>query len=125
MNKKVSFDFDSTLDRQDVQSFAKELIENNIDVWVHTSRYDYSEIIYLSNWNDDLYSVIENLGIPKSNVVFTQMIDKYKFLKDKDFIWHLDDDNIEVNLINRYTNVKGICVYDNKNWKSDCSELLK
>jgi len=41
MDKKiVTFDFDATLSRPDVQEYAKELIEKGIDVWVVTARYD-------------------------------------------------------------------------------------
>jgi restriction endonuclease Mrr len=36
---KISFDFDSTLDREDVQEFAKELVEKGHDVWITTSRF--------------------------------------------------------------------------------------
>ena len=35
----VSFDFDSTLSRKDVQEYAKELLERGIDVWVVTTVY--------------------------------------------------------------------------------------
>jgi hypothetical protein len=37
--KKVSFDFDSTLSRDDVQEFTSELINLGFDVWVVTSRF--------------------------------------------------------------------------------------
>ena len=37
---KVSFDFDSTLSRKDVQSFAKELVDRGLEVWIVTSRFD-------------------------------------------------------------------------------------
>jgi hypothetical protein len=38
--KKVSFDFDSTLSRDDVQEFASDLIDLGFDVWVVTSRFN-------------------------------------------------------------------------------------
>ena len=36
--KKVSFDFDGTLSRLDVQKYAKSLIEQGFEVWIVTSR---------------------------------------------------------------------------------------
>ena len=36
MKGKVSFDFDSTLDRKDVQRFAKQLIDDGYEVWIKT-----------------------------------------------------------------------------------------
>ena len=37
---KVSFDFDGTLSRKDVQNFAKSLVNTGYDVWIVTSRFD-------------------------------------------------------------------------------------
>jgi len=36
---KVSFDFDATLSRYDVEEYATELIQRNIDVYICTSRF--------------------------------------------------------------------------------------
>ena len=36
---KVSFDFDHTLSRKDVQTFAKELVNEGHEVWIVTSRF--------------------------------------------------------------------------------------
>jgi len=36
---KVSFDFDGTLSKKDVQKFAKELVEEGHEVWIVTSRF--------------------------------------------------------------------------------------
>ena len=36
----VTFDFDGTLSRNDVQEYALELMSKGVDVWVVTSRYD-------------------------------------------------------------------------------------
>ena len=36
---KVSFDFDGTLSRKDVQKLAKELVSEGHEVWIVTSRF--------------------------------------------------------------------------------------
>ena len=57
---KVSFDFDSTLSRKDVQKFAKELIDKGIDVHIVTSRSSFKQLDE-EGYNDDLYEVADNL----------------------------------------------------------------
>ena len=97
---KVSFDFDGTLSRPDVQAYAKELIERGIEVIVTTSRYnEEKKHLYRSNpTNDDMYAVTDNLGIKRENVHFTNMEDKVDNLQE-DVAWHLDDDEYELGLI--------------------------
>jgi len=121
---KISFDFDATLDRNHIQEYAKELVDKGYDVWVHTLRMKNLEGGYNKDWNDDLYKVIKEVGIPEERVVFCEMIDKWEFLKGKGFIWHLDDDYQECNLINRLTDCIGVCHYGNSTWKNKCNKSL-
>ena len=52
------------------------------------------------------------------------MIYKWEFFKDKDFIWHLDDNEVELKLIRgNCPNLKGIDVLYG-NWKQKCEKLL-
>ena len=114
---KVSFDFDGTLSRKDVQDFAKELIGKGIDVWIVTSRIATEQ-------NDELYKVAESVGVVKDKIVFTEHIDKIVFLKDKGFEFHLDDDEHELILIMQS---KDSCVPLNVghfSWKENCLEVL-
>lgn len=107
-NRKVSFDFDSTLSRKDVQSFAKELISKSIDVWICTSRFSDENIPH-NNWNNsDLFNVANELGISKDKIIFTNMWDKWTMLKEQGFIFHLDDESWELFLINKHTKTIGI-----------------
>jgi len=127
--KKVSFDFDGTLSRVDVQDYAKSLIERGIEVWIVTSRLHEKNADNLQ-WNDDLYEVAEKLGIPKSQIHFMNynifMDDKSYWLKEHEFIWHLDDDFTEIKSIQRECkNTKGISVFGNSTWKRKCDKLLK
>lgn len=122
---KVSFDFDSTLDRESVQKYAAELISKGIDVWITTSRMSDRENDWAKDWNDDLYEVAERLGIPREKIRFTNMIDKYKYFEKEDFIWHLDDDWIENGLINKHTKTKAISHIGSGNWIGKCNRLIK
>ena len=53
----VTFDFDGTLSRADVQEYALELISKGVDVWVVTSRYDelQKHRYQINPTNDDLW----------------------------------------------------------------------
>ena len=117
--KKVSFDFDSTLDRLDAQEYAKELVNRGIEVWICTSRYSDK-----NNKNEDLHKIATEVGIKKEHIHFQEMQDKYFFFIDKDFIWHLDDDWIELKLIIHNTKTKGISIFGQSNWKKKCEKLL-
>lgn len=119
---KVSFDFDSTLDKKLVQEFAESLINKGHEIWICTSRThpDNSK----PGWNDDLFLVSDRLGIPRDQIIFCNHEIKSDFLKDKGFVWHLDDDWIELNEINRTTDIVGISVFGNSTWKQKCTKLL-
>lgn len=125
---KVSFDFDSTLDRKDVQEYASELISRGVEVWIVTSRVENPMAFYGSedarylNWNDDLFSVASTLGIPKERIRFTAYQDKSEFLIPNNFTWHLDDDTQELFMIKR-SKVRGIQVESNS-WKNKCERIL-
>jgi hypothetical protein len=131
---KVSFDFDSTLSRKDVQVFAKELVSEGHEVWIVTSRFS-DEAGKEKNWhwilgqNQRLFDVAEDCGIKVENIHFTCMESKSLFLEGKGFIFHLDDDDIELMDIlesNRSTEVKCFPVnVEHFEWKETCKEILR
>jgi hypothetical protein len=127
--KKISFDFDSTLSRTDVQEFAKSLISEGFDVWIVTSRFDDNTAEEKNWWwikknNKELYDIAESCGIKKENIIFTQMIDKIEFLKDKGFLFHLDDDELEIEFIKESgDSCEGIWV-ELKDWKEKCKKMI-
>jgi hypothetical protein len=127
--KKVSFDFDSTLDRPDVQRFAKELVSQGQDVWVVTSRVA-TESALLKGWhwigrqNEQLYMVAEDCGIPRDKIVFTEYVDKIEFLKGKGFTFHLDDDEVELELISLSEDSCEPVDVKKQDWEILCRELL-
>ena len=93
--KKMSFDYDDTLDRKDVQAFAKYLVNKGYDVWIVTSRYN-TEGAIINGWpwieaqNEVLFRVAEEVGIKKENIVFTNHMDKIDYLSNKGFLFHLE-----------------------------------
>lgn len=127
---KISFDFDSTLDREDVQEFAKQLVNDGHEIWITTSRFDTESSLKKGWWwieknNQQLYDVADECGISRDNISFTAMIDKIKFLEGKDFLFHLDDDEVELELIQESDdNCVGVWV-ELKDWKETCINLIK
>jgi len=119
---KVSFDFDSTLDNQHVQNFAKKLMDDGFDVHIVTGRPTHWSSY--EKWdNDDLYAVAKKLNIKKENIHFNDFkLKKYFFLKNEDFIFHLDDDHIETEEINFFTKVPAI-LFDEK-WMDNIMKLI-
>jgi len=121
---KVSFDFDSTLSRIDVQEYAKTLIDKGIEVWICTSRLEPSKAPN-KEWNDDLFLVADNLGIKRSNIIFCNYENKSVALNGKGFLFHIDDDNIELSFIKTDTDVTPIYLFGNKQWREHCDNALK
>lgn len=129
MKKKVSFDYDATLSRKDVQKFAKELVEQGVDVWIVTSRTSTEDIVarnwtWCLNQNEIVFEVAEQCGIPKENIVFTDHIDKINFLAGKDFLFHLDDDEHELMEIVRSGDKCSPLHANHFSWKENCVEVL-
>ena len=122
--KKISFDFDGVLEFQSVQDYAKKLMEKGIEVHIVTSRYKDPNTYPFRCDHNDLFEVVDKLGIEKENIHFTEMQDKYTFFNNNlGFIWHLDDDHLEVTLINYNSKVKGIWSLSG-NFEHECNELL-
>jgi hypothetical protein len=124
---KVSFDFDSTLSRSDVQDFATSLVQLGHEVWIVTSRFS-NEVALESRWhwipaqNDKLFGVAQKCGIPTNQIIFTNMVSKSKFLEG--FLFHLDDDEIELeDIIEWSVDCKGVDVsFDD--WREKCLNIL-
>lgn len=131
---KVSFDFDNTLSRKDVQVFAKQLVDDGHEVWIVTSRFSDEEAKE-RNWhwilgqNQNLFNVANECGIKLENIHFTCGQPKYLFLENKYFIFHLDDDDIELMDIlesNKFVDSKCFPVHvDHFEWKETCQKYFK
>ena len=132
-DKSVSFDFDSTLSLKSVQDFAESLINKDFDVWVITSRHpDGPDPKYKMRgmWididNSDLFEVTDRLGISRDKIIFTSHQLKSEVMNEMglEFIFHLDDDWVELNYINKETKTVGISCFGTGNWKAKCRNLI-
>ena len=133
MKKKISFDFDDTLEHEYIQDYAKELINRGYEIHIVTSRYENTDDYpketpekYKNSENHlDLYLIADKLGIPNKNIHFTNFTEKFRFFKTHtDFLLHLDDNNTETLFITINTNTKGVDIVNNINWKEICEALL-
>jgi sulfur transfer complex TusBCD TusB component (DsrH family) len=126
---KVSFDFDGTLRRLDVQRYAKSLVDAGHEVWIVTTRTSTEDILARGwHWSKDqniiLFEVAETCGILREHIVFTDHQDKIHFLKGKGFTFHLDDDSDELlYIIESGDPCKPVNV-GHFEWKEDCNNLL-
>jgi hypothetical protein len=127
---KISFDFDSTLSRRDVQSFAKELITKGHDVWIVTSRCATEPALakgwhWVEKQNQELYDVAESVGIPRDKIVFTEHVDKIEYLEGKNFLFHIDDDEHELIEIIKSGDPCKVVNVDHSDWLFHCNEILQ
>lgn len=127
MSKSVCFDFDHTLSKEHVQEYAVELISRGVDVWVLTSRYDelHKHLYTFNPTNEDLYTVVDKIGIPRHKVMFTNMNWKAEYLAGTHVTWLLDDNPEELIQI-RNSKIKTVGIQVNSgSWKNKCERLLK
>lgn len=117
--KRVSFDFDGTLSTYAGRQYAKKLRKEGFDVWVVTARSH--------SHHEDLEKELEEIGIPSLTVVYTAMEDKVDYFKKHDnFIFHLDDDFIECELINEANlKTKAVEFFANPFWNLECEQLIE
>lgn len=120
-NFKLTFDFDGTLTRPEVQDYFLELIERGFDCWVLTSRYDdLHKHRYPKNpTNEDLWELIDKLNFPRYKVKFMNMESKGIYLSFTDVLWHLDDDDEDLLDIFEEAQTRQIDVKTNR-WKERC-----
>lgn len=112
---KISFDFDSTLSEPYIQVIARSLVSVGHDVWIITSRCGDSHIN-----NQDLYKVCINMGISKSQIIFTDGERKVNEYKKGNFQLHFDDDWEDVMLIN---NIGGNAILVKPDYEEIFSEI--
>lgn len=117
MSLRVSFDFDGTLTRPDIQAFAKGLSSKGLEVWICTNRFQDN------GGNDDLIKIARDVGV--AHVKFCGYEDKWKFFKQHYFLFHLDDNFQIAKDIDEKTDTIGICMFGNSLWRLRCTDLLK
>lgn len=97
---KVSIDFDDTLSTPQGQALAKRLISQGKDVYIITRRQ--------SQLYNAVYDVADKLGIPRSKVYFTNGRMKWELIKKLGIGTHYDNNQNEIDLINKNTETKGM-----------------
>ena len=128
---KVSFDFDGTLNRDDIKEYARDLIDRGVEVWVCTSRASNPKIKHggrILEPNKDLFEITDNLNIPRERILFTEGELKSETLFKHEFLFHVDDDSIELmDMALGYKGINigmpaGISAYDD--YRKECEECL-
>lgn len=131
---KVSFDFDGTLELKPIQEYARELMQrDDIEVWVTTTRFSDDEkykkffqtAINVDLTNKDLREVTNDLRIPEERIHFTDMNNKWPYIKKMGFLWHIDDDWVENRMILNNTKTKAVSCWGNPNWKQKCERIIR
>ncbi len=133
MGAKVSFDFDGVLSRPVVQALAAELLAAGHDVWVVTMRYASArdmaqgEADCAAVWegNDDLFAVVDRLGIPRENVIFTNYDWKTAAIARQAFVWHLDDCAETLQHLQAHCRTtRAISAWNTSGWRNKCLKLI-
>lgn len=126
--KRVSFDFDSTLEYGYVQHFAKWCKKQDCEIWIVTSRVPDHKTPS-DNWNNDLWFVVRNLGLNEDNVIFTSYTSKHEFFwsdENQDFLFHLDDDPDEIKMLEVHCpNIVAMNHFEDKNWVKKLKKVVK
>jgi len=129
---KISVDFDGTLSEIDVQMYIKSLINLGVEVWIVTARYDHESKYsakMIEDWgiknlrfeHDELFRIADELGIARDHIIFMNMNPKkHFFIDNRDFVFHLDDDSVEL------ITIKYVPTVDVKrsNWIKKCNKKL-
>lgn len=102
----ISFDYDQTLSRPEIQELAKELKSLGHRILIITNRESRKN-------NSDLYEVASKLGIKDHHIWFCEMLGKDRFIRPGMQIdYHIDDDFIERDLIEMNCDVKCLDSFD-------------
>lgn len=99
---KVSFDFDKTLEKENIQKIASMYIKEGDEVFIITRR--------CADDNAAVLSVADKLGIPHDHIYFTCHEWKYKTIAALGIDQHYDDKYVEIALIEKNTKTKAILI---------------
>jgi hypothetical protein len=97
--KIVSFDFDDTLSTSKGQEKAKQLLAENYRVLIITARQ--------SKDSKEVFDVADKLGIRRSDIYFTNGANKWSVVKRLGVAIHYDNNQEQVDLINKMTKTEG------------------
>lgn len=115
--KKVSIDFDGTLSKKEVQDYVLSLKKRGYELFIVTARYNelLKHLYTTKPCNKIVFETAKKLGIPIENIIFTNMHSKCNVLLNSNVLFHLDDDILTIEELNK-SGIKCIDV-TKKNWK--------
>lgn len=99
-SRKVSFDFDDTLSTQKGQDIALRLKREGKTLYIITRRQ--------SSMSSEVFKVADKIGIPHSRVYFTNGKMKWETIKRLNIGIHYDNNQDEIDLINKNTQCRAI-----------------
>lgn len=98
-NKIVSFDFDDTLSTTKGQEKAKQMLAEGYKILIITARQ--------SKDSKEVFEVADKLGIKRSDIYFTNGGNKWSVVKRLGVAIHYDNNQEQVDLINKMTKTEG------------------
>jgi hypothetical protein len=114
----VSFDFDGTLSRTDVQEFAKDLKKAGHRIIITTNRYQ-------DRSNADLKAVAKSVGIKEHLIFYCNMLGKHRFLSPAHQVTvHCDDDWIDCEMVEHECGIPTVKMFGNPDWKKQILEII-
>ena len=102
---RISFDYDGVLSTDKGKEMAIKAIQENNEVWILTARKE-SE-------NEDVFSTAKKLGIPRHHIIFTNGKDKWSFVMRHKINVHYDNNQEQIDKINKNTLTKGVLFVNN------------
>lgn len=99
-SRKVSFDFDDTLSTQKGQDIALRLKREGKTLYIITRRQ--------SSMSGEVFKVADKIGIPHSRIYFTNGKMKWETIKRLNIGTHYDNNQDEIDLINKNTQCRAI-----------------
>jgi len=95
---KISFDYDGVLTTENGKQLLKRKISEGFDVYIVTARRRSLTVINFAREN----------GVPSNRVFFTEGKDKWETLQRLGIETHYDNNQEQIDKINKFTNTKGI-----------------
>ena len=95
---KISFDYDGVLTTENGKQLLKRKISEGFDVYIVTARQRSLTVINFARENK----------IPSNRVFFTEGKDKWETLQRLSITVHYDNNQEQIDKINKFTNTKGI-----------------
>lgn len=126
--KKISFDFDGTLEddfdntinpqKEEIQSILKEYLKSNNDVYIITKRYSPENSNNGKiNEHIDVYRMAVDLGIPGNKIIFTNRTLKSEIIRLLGIDIHFENSQYEVDEILKYTDKVKVVLITDPYWR--------